>query len=87
MGQTGAEQGCCSWAQTSAFSFLYFYLAAPGLSHGMWDLVPRPAIKPGRPSTGQNLSHQTTKETPLLLSQEKPEVTFLCKISFLNAGS
>ena len=40
MGQTGAEQGRCSWAQTSAFSFLYFYLAAPGLSHGMWDLVP-----------------------------------------------
>ena len=63
-----------------AFSFLKLYLVAPGLSCGMqevfscsmqtlscgmWDLVPRPGIKPRPPALGAwSLRHWTTREVP-----------------------
>ena len=42
--------------------FLIFtYLAAQGLSCGLWDLVPQPGIKPRAPALrDQSLSHWTT---------------------------
>ena len=44
---------------------LVIYLAAPALSCGMWDLVPRPGNKPRLPELGmQGLSHWTTREVP-----------------------
>ena len=52
------------------FLIIYlFFLAMPGLNCGMWDLVPWPGIEPGPPSLGaQNLSHWTTRETPVDIS-------------------
>ena len=42
---------------------LFIYLAVPGLSCGMWDLVLWPRINPGPPALGvQNLSHWITGE-------------------------
>ena len=40
--------------------------APPGLSWGMWNLVPQPGIKPGPPALGAQsyLSHWTTREVP-----------------------
>ena len=44
-------------------SFLYFNLAALGLSCCMWDLAPCPGIEPRPPALGvQSLSHWTTRE-------------------------
>ena len=41
------------------------YLDALGLSCAMWDLVPRPGIKPRPPALGVwSLSHWTTREAP-----------------------
>ena len=49
---------------TRAFLSIYF-LAGPGLSCGLWDLVPGPGIKPRPPALGaQSLSHWTTQEVP-----------------------
>ena len=46
-------------------SFIYFNLAALGLSCCMWDLVPCPGIKPRPPALGvQSPSHWTTREVP-----------------------
>ena len=46
-------------------SFCLFFLSAPGLNLGLWDLVPWPGIEPGPPALEvQNLSHWTTKEVP-----------------------
>ena len=43
------------------------YLAALGLSCGMWDLVPWPGIEPGPHALGaQSLTHWTTREVPRL---------------------
>ena len=50
-------------------SFIYFNLAALGLSCCMWDLAPCPGIEPRPPALGgQSLSHWTTREVPLLSS-------------------
>ena len=53
---------------SSSFLYIYFlfiYLAAPGLSCGMWDLVPWPGIEPGLPALGaRSLSHWTAREVP-----------------------
>ena len=44
-------------------TYLFIYLSALGLSCGMWDLVPRPGIKPRPPAlVVQSLSHWTTRE-------------------------
>ena len=44
---------------------IFIYLAVPGLSCGMRDLVPWPGIKPGPPALGaQSLSHWATREVP-----------------------
>ena len=44
---------------------LFIYLAEPGLSWGMWDLVPQPEFEPGCPALGaQSLSHWTAREVP-----------------------
>ena len=59
--------------RTSFFFFFLiiylFILAMPGLNCGLWDLVPWPGIEPGLPALGaQNLSHWTTRETPVDIS-------------------
>ena len=47
------------------FIFLIFiYLAALGLSYGMWDLVPQPGIKPRPPALrAWSLSHWTNRKS------------------------
>ena len=48
-----------------AIFYLLVYLAAAGLSCGMWDLVPRRGIKPRPPAMGVgSLSHWTAREVP-----------------------
>ena len=45
--------------------FAFLYLAVPGLSCSMRDLVPRPGIEPGPPALGAwSLSPWTTREVP-----------------------
>ena len=45
--------------------YLFIYLAAPGLSCSMWDLVPWPGMEPKLPALGaQSLSHWTIREVP-----------------------
>ena len=40
----------------------------PGLSGGLWELVPRAGIEPGPPALGaQSLSSWTTREVPSFL--------------------
>ena len=47
-------------------TYLFIYLAVPGLSCVMWDLVPGPGIQPGPPALEeQSLSHWTTREVPV----------------------
>ena len=44
---------------------LFVYLAGPGLSYSMWDLVPSPGIKLGAPALGAwSLSPCTTRDIP-----------------------
>ena len=44
---------------------LFIYLAALGLSCGMWDLVPWPGVEPRPPALGVwSLSHWTTRGSP-----------------------
>ena len=48
------------------FKKIFIYLGELGLCCSMWDLVPRPGIKPGSPALGmQSLSHRTTREVPV----------------------
>ena len=48
------------------FIYLFIYLAAPGLSCGTWDPVPRPGIEPRPPALGERSpSHWTTREVPV----------------------
>ena len=59
-----------------SYLFIYlFVLAAPGLSCGVWDLVPRPGIEPGPPAWGTwSLTHWTTRKSfysSLLETQEE----------------
>ena len=45
--------------------FVFIYLAAPGLSCSMRDLVPWPGIEPGPPALEVwSLNHWTTREVP-----------------------
>ena len=47
------------------FKCIFIYLTALGLSCSMWDLVPRPGIKPRPPAWGtQSLSHWTHQGSP-----------------------
>ena len=50
--------------EESKLSFLkIIYLVVPGLSCGMWDIVPLPGIEPTPPALGwQSLSYSTTRE-------------------------
>ena len=49
-------------------SFFFIYLAALGLSCSMWDLVPRPGMKPGPPALGaRSLSHWTAREAHFIM--------------------
>ena len=34
------------WVYVLFFKYLFIYLSAPGLSYGLWDLVPWPGIEP-----------------------------------------
>ena len=48
--------------------YLLTYLAVPGLSCSMRDLVPRPGIESGPPALGEwSLSHRTTRVVPVTL--------------------
>ena len=48
------------------FFLIFIYLAAPGSSCSMWDLVPLPEIEPRHPVLRvQSLSLWTTREVPL----------------------
>ena len=52
------------WSLTLSFK-KKIYLTVPGLSCGMWDLVPWPGIEPRPPALGVwSLSHWTTREVP-----------------------
>ena len=47
----------------------FFFLAAPGLSFSMQDLVPWPGIKPRPPALGAwSLNNWTTREVPQFLT-------------------
>ena len=47
------------------FKKIFIYLASPGLSCGMRDLVPWPGMEPRPPALGaQSLSHCATREAP-----------------------
>ena len=49
----------------SFFMYLFIYLAALGLSCGMWDQVPWPRIEPGPPTlVAQSLSPWSPREVP-----------------------
>ena len=49
----------------SFFKYFFMYLAAPGLSSGMWNLVAQPGIEPGPPALEVwSLSHWTIKDVP-----------------------
>ena len=63
----GSESRIDHWTESSQSLSspppIFIYLAAPGLSCGMWDLVPWPGIKPGSPALGAwSLNHWTTRE-------------------------
>ena len=48
--------------------YLFIYLAAPGLSCSIWDLVPWAEVKPRPPALKtRSLSNWTTREVPSLL--------------------
>ena len=79
-----------TWS-SSASVWSFFFLAVPGfycgiqhlfnLPCGIWDLVPRPGIKPGPPAMGApSLSHWTTGEVPDLYINE----IILCISSFVT---
>ena len=56
--------------------YLLIYLAAPGLSCSMWDLVPWPGIEPGPPALGaERVNHRTSREVPAEIFF-KPKVLF-----------
>ena len=73
--------------------FLFIYLAALGLSCGMWGLVPWPGIEPRPPALGvQSLSHWITTKVPEFFFQTNENnyysllgliltVTFCCCIA------
>ena len=51
------------WADISFLKKIIYYLAVPGLSCGMWDLVPWPGIEPGLSALGAwKFSFWTTRE-------------------------
>ena len=44
----------------------------PGLSSGMWGLMPLTGMEPGSPALGaQSHSHWTSRKVPLCISQQK----------------
>ena len=50
---------------TSILQKIFIYLAAEGLSYGIWDLVLWPGIEAGPPALGaQSLSCWTIREVP-----------------------
>ena len=46
------------------FKYLFVYLAALGLSCGMWDLVPEQGWNPGPLHREHSLNHGTAREVP-----------------------
>ena len=47
------------------YFYLFLYLAVPGLSCGLWDLVPWPGLTPRSAALGEQcLSHWTTRKVP-----------------------
>ena len=47
------------------FFLIFIYLTGPGLSCGMWDLVPRPEMETWPPALGAcSISHETSGEVP-----------------------
>ena len=66
---------CLGFILVAFFFFNIYYLAAPGLSCSMWDLVPWPGVASRPPALGAwSLSHWTTREVPF--------VAFYCRIRY-----
>ena len=56
--------------------FFSFNLAGPGLSCGMWNLVPQPGIEPRPPALGvRSPSHWNTQRSPSAHFQEDMFIT------------
>ena len=54
----------------------FFNLAVPGLSCGMWNLVPEPGIEPRPPALGvRSPSHWNTQRSPSAHFQEDIFIT------------
>ena len=63
--ETEAQRGSITCPSPIAVAVLFIYLAAPVLSCGVWNPVPRPGIKPGPPALGAwSPGSWTTREVP-----------------------
>ena len=61
------------------YTHTHIYLAGPGLSCNMWDLVPEPGIKPRPPALGAwRLSHCNARE--VLVSLKSNSVQSLSRV-------
>ena len=59
------------------FIYLFMHMAVPGLSCGMWDLVPQLGIQYGPPDLGiWRLSHWTTRKVPIFFCKYLKECIF-----------
>ena len=79
--QSKGYQGAVSQLGFFFFFLIFIYLTGPGLSCGMWDLVPRPEITPRSPAWGAwSLSHW--------ISRQFLSILFLkCKICSKDSSS
>ena len=58
------------------YLLIFVCLIVPGLSCGMWNLVPQPGIEPGPSALGaQSLSHWTTREGRSYILEKKTRET------------
>ena len=72
---------CKKYKRMYKFLKVFIYLAAPGLSYSMWDLVPRPGIESRPPVLGaQSLSHWNTREVLRMYAEYKMNI----KISIMS---
>ena len=61
-------------------------MAVPGLSWGMWILVPWPGIKPQPPTLGsQTLNHLIIREVPLIAFYSQLQLELKCKLSWIRS--
>ena len=66
-GREGTDDDCLCWIFLNIY--LFINLAGPGLSCGIWNLVPGPRIQSQPPSLEVwSLIHWTTREVPVVTS-------------------